>query len=342
MKKNKTICYVAGKSGGHIIPCLTHAAREKREHRADKILFFTTNSKLDKDILSSNSIIDMHVALPYENFPGKKIWRYPYFFYTVIASIIQSLIVLIRERPIAVISMGGLVSIPVCFAARILRIDVILYELNVKPGKAIMQLAPWAKEVYIMFQETKKYFPTINCTKVSYPVRYSESVLLIKKEEAQKRLGLSKDYITILVLGGSQGSLFLNNLIKRLYDFDKNIFSKVQVILQAGGSDNFDWSAWYVQNNIPATIFAFKDDLSDCYVAADMIICRSGAGTLAETLFFKKPCITIPLQTAATEHQILNAHAYAKEYPHLFSVCQQADLEESIEALYKQIIRYLK
>ncbi len=126
-------------------------------------------------------------------------------------------------------------------------------------------------------------------------------------------------------MGGSQGSLFLNTCIKKWIQQAADT-QDIQFIHQIGHQDTFDWQTFYNNNNIAAYIFTFSNTIQDCYNAADVIICRAGAGTLFEIAFFNKPCITIPLETAYTDHQVTNACAFKKLYPTNVTILYQKEI----------------
>ena len=224
--------------------------------------------------------------------------------------------------------MGGLISIPVCLAGKLLRIPIELYELNVEPGKAVNFLSKFVSKINICFDETEKYFPFKKCNLVSYPIRFSESEKKLSKLEAIKKINLSEDKKTILILGGSQGSVFINNLFKDFILQNNNINNKIQVIHQTG-SDKFDWELLYKENLICAITFDFSDNIEQYYLAADIVVCRSGAGSLSEILFFQKKCITIPLEINSNNHQLLNAKSLEKKHPDLFCVLRQSDVTKN-------------
>lgn len=332
-----TICFVAGHSGGHIIPCVTHAQRIRAEQPHATILFFTTTNEFDKKIIQNYQCITTLVQLPLCKLPGKQFFTYPLFVVQVIASCVKSLMMLYKSKPQRIISMGGLVSIPVCIAATLLRIPIELWELNVEPGKTIRCLASFATTINICFKETKKYFPNHTCSVVKYPVRFSEQDKKKSRENICTTLGLAHAKKTILIVGGSQGSQFLNNLIKQWLIENNSIHAHIQIIHQTGNQDLAIMQEFYKRLQIPAIVFAFYSNIQDYYCIADLIICRAGAGTLAEIIFFEKKCITIPLQTSTTAHQLQNALALQKQYPDLVTVMYQQHVKSINEFMNKNI-----
>ena len=328
----KTIAFVAGKSGGHIIPCLTivENMRARYNERAT-IVFFSCSTDLDKKILANNPIVSHHIPLTLSTRAGsllKTMWQ-------AFSSFIRSFFYLCKYKPKEIITTGGIVAIPTCIAGFILRIPITLYSLDAVPGKAIQFLTPFATSIITCFAASKKYFPVHKYAAQPYPVKYQNMTDLPDQQTALRELGLSADKKTIVVLGGSQGSLFLNNCMKELIDsFDAK---HIQIIHQTGSADSTDLQDLYAQKNIPAYVFSYMADLANIYAAADLIICRAGAGTLFEVKFFNKPCIIIPLQTNTTTHQVDNAHAMSAEYPGLFYMLMQKDIEKNGDVLLEKI-----
>jgi len=317
MKKQKNICFVAGKSGGHLIPALTIAQKLTLEDNNTKILLITTNSPLDKKIIKESNIKMVHTQLPLGKLCKNAILRYPILTFHLSLSFAKSLYFLIKHRPKKIISTGGLVSLPVCIAAFLLKIPIELFELNAMPGKAVKFLAPFATTIYTCFTKAINCLPKHKCKISQYPIRFSHS------SHFNKKINEKKTKFTILVLGGSQGSLAINKLIKELVIKTPNIKQNIQIIHQTGTLDKTDWQTFYAKHNIDALAFDFTQNISDYYPLADIVVCRAGAGTLFETIFFKKRCITIPLEAKTTNHQVDNAKEIQKMYPNLVTMIRQ-------------------
>ncbi len=340
MKKQNNICFVAGKTGGHILPCLIIAQQQKEDNPESTILFFSTDAPLDKSILSGQSLISHHITLPLGKFSSTPIYRSFQIIGQLIRSFGTSLFQLHKHKTEKVISTGGLVALPVCLAARLLRIPIELYELNAIPGKAIKAIAPIAQKIYVCFAQAQRYFTQYNCTYAPYPVRFNIHNKQMSKELAYKELGLDPTKKTLFIMGGSQGSVQLNNEIKK-YIQTSDTYSNLQIIHQTGSRDQTDWHKFYVQKNIQALVFDYRDTIASCYVAADLIISRAGAGMLFEILFFEKPSVIIPLEAKTTSHQLDNAYAMATEHPTLFTVIRQQVLNDH-NALCKYLHNFLK
>lgn len=322
---NNTLCFVAGNSGGHIIPCITLAKRAVHEDPSTRIVLFTTARELDARIVQNESIVDRHIALKLPPFPGKKFWFYPLFTLQLIRATLHARRILIQEDPRKVVSTGSHISLPVCLATWWLSIPLELYELNVQPGKALRACAPFATKINTCFSQTHKHLPAQNCALTPYPVREVYTTAPAR-EDARRELRFLPDVHTIFILGGSQGSVFLNNAVKKwLASCDDP--TQYQIIHQTGSHDPTDWDVIYKTYGIRAHVFTYADNLALFYAAADTIVCRAGAGSLFEALHFKKPCIVIPLEHGAAGHQIKNAHAMAQEYPELFHVIREEKIK---------------
>lgn len=335
------ICFVAGRSGGHIIPALTLAQHHQDSHPESTVIFISTNTPLDLQLIQAHPAIDHHIPLALGNVPYKKVHHYPRFMLHVLRSFWQSLRALRRHKITKVISMGGYISVPVCLAAKILRIPIELHELNAIPGKAAKVLASIVQKIVVCFNKAARSFPHDKCHIQPYPVRFTQQDKQVTLEPLQAALGFSATKKTLLIVGGSQGSLFINNLVKEWIEQTPSMHAKIQIIHQTGAQDSTDWTSWYAQHQIPAQVFSYHHAIQDYYVMADLIICRSGAGTLWEGIFFEKRMITIPLETENTDHQVDNAYAIATQYPLLCTVVTQKKIAQNKAPLFDLITNML-
>jgi len=216
-----------------------------------------------------------------------------------------------------------------------LRIPIELYELNVVPGKATTFLAPLATKIRICFQKTKNKFSQKECVLTDYPARFKKITdAHMVRIGSIKKLGLDPQKKTVLILGGSQGSLSINKKIRQWIIANPQLKKIMQLIHQTGAQDTTDWEEFYHTAGIQAITADFFDDLASLYHAADLVICRSGAGSLFETVFFNKKCITIPLETKQNNHQVHNAMAMQKKYPGLIKVIRDRQHPKRLQKLH--------
>lgn len=337
-----TIAFVAGRSGGHIIPALTIAQHLKDNNNQTQIVFFTTAHPLDQAIIKKQGgIINKHIPLKLGNVPFFNIFKIVVFIINFIRAFIRAFSLLKECKPQEVIGMGGYISLPVCLAARTLQIPVHLYDLDAKPGKATRFLAKYATKISICFEQAKEYLPAQKCHITAYPIRFDTAAKNLSKESALAQLKLSSSKKTIFINGGSQGSLFVNTCIKEWLDLNPHLHSLIQIIHQTGSLDTFDWKKHYTENDIPAIVFHYKEDLAPCYAASDVIICRAGAGSLFEALFFNKPCIAIPLETASTSHQKDNARALSHQEPLLVTMLTEQEIKSDNMILFRVLNKFI-
>jgi UDP-N-acetylglucosamine--N-acetylmuramyl-(pentapeptide) pyrophosphoryl-undecaprenol N-acetylglucosamine transferase len=335
------VCFVAGKSGGHIVPALTLARRIKEESPQKKVVFFSTNSSLDQSIISrSQNVVDDHITLPLSSV-SLKWYKLPFVGLKLAGALCKSLWQLMRFRPTSVTSIGGLVSLPVVCAAWMLRIPVTLYELNAVPGQAVTFLSGFAKRINVCFDNVATRFPH-KTVKVDYPVRFSKNDVL-PKSIARAQLAIPHDAQVVLVLGGSQGSHFLNTFVQSYVQFDKsrNPESPLFVIHQAGGDDVSTLRDFYHKMGVCARVFAFEPDLAPYYSAADCAISRAGAGSIFELDHFGVKTLLIPLEASTTDHQVDNAYAITATKSDLFRAVRQKDSAANPQAAYDLLDSYM-
>jgi len=274
--------------------------------------------------------------LKISNIPGKKFWCYPKFFLRLIIAFFKSLFYLIKQRPVKIVSTGGLIAVPVCLAGKLLRIPIELYELNVIPGKAVRFLSPLAKNIFVIFKKSQDFFKQkVNLCK--YPLRFTDNDKIFNKKELLEKLSFDTNKKTIFLTGGSHGSLFLNNIIKNLVIESGFVRENGQIIHQTGDNDKTDWKSFYANHKIPAHVFSYDPNIKDFYLLSDLIICRGGAGTLFEIKFFQKKAIVIPIKSLALGHQLENAIEMERLYPELFSF-----FDPELDSISLQTRKYLQ
>ncbi len=335
-----TICFVAGKSGGHLLPCITQAQQILNQNPQATLYVFTSGSELDKKILQKYDHIQECIPTTLDNPPYDQPWLYPWFALKTCWYFLKSCYKLYQLKPAKVISFGGFICIPTCLAATVLGIPVELYELNVEPGKATKLLSKLTKKVYTCFDSTAQYLPNIECVHFNYPVRFTQKDLVFDRFALLKKFQLNPHKKTMLILGGSQGSILLNQTVKEMLEKHPEMIHNLQIIHQTGISDPFDYASFYSNLDIPSVVFGFYDKLADFYNLADIIISRAGAGSLFEINFFNKPCIVIPHETAQTNHQIKNVLELTKEFPDQFKIIKQSDFNQN--ALFEFLKKALK
>lgn len=323
-----THCFVAGVSGGHILPALNLAHDLHQQSPNARIIMITTHGDLDAKVVAQQTTLEHH-ALRLRAVPYRQWYKLPLFAYQMFTSFIQTMRILYTSKPQRVITTGSHIALPVCAAAWMLRIPIELVALDVEPGKTLRALAPFATTISTCFDQTHTYFPRKQCVTRPYPLSAVVRSLSDTREQLLTKLGFDAAKKTLLIVGGSQGSVSLNDAIKKLITAHPDLSETLQIIHQTGSYDVTNWPAFYAQHGITAHAFAYDPQLVRYYAAADCIITRAGSGSLHEILYLKKPCIIIPLITNTTHHQRANAHAMRERHPDLVQVIEQDVLHDN-------------
>ncbi len=231
-----------------------------------------------------------------------------------------------RSRPQVAVGFGSYASPPGIVAARLLGAQVLLHEQNAVPGLANRCLSPLASAVAVAFPETAAGFPKKRCTVVGNPVR-RELEDQADRREAMRFFGLEEGVFTLAVMGGSQGSRSLNLSLADALPLLGSAFP-VQIIHSTGRDKFAEMGRMVSDRRIPEKVtylpLPFVERMELLYAAADLIICRAGASTLAELTLQGKAAILVPFPMAAEDHQTANARLLEKRGAAL--VMQEKDL----------------
>ncbi len=306
------ILVTGGGTGGHLFPAI--ALMEELKCRSkDKItfdfLFIGTERGLESSVLSNLDYPFRSIWIRgfQRGFTGRDILINLLFPVRLIVSLIQSFILIKRFKPNLAIGTGGYTSGPPLRIAAMLKIPIFLHEQNVFPGKTTRMLSKHAKRVYSSFEDTREYIKDIIC----YGTPLRRSLSTVSREQGIRFFELRENLTTVFIFGGSQGSRAINNYWRtHLNDFIAK--SKCQFIWQTGQHDYENIKCLFAENpNVYIT--PFIHEMGIAYSAADIIISRAGALTLAELCLYGKPSILIPLPSAAGNHQEINARIMEKE-----------------------------
>lgn len=237
--------------------------------------------------------------------------------FKLIFGFFQSLWLIWRFMPDVIFSKGGYGSVPVVIVGWIYRIPVFIHESDSVPGLSNRIATKFAARIGVSFSRALEYFPTEKTALVGNPIR-TDLLYKTRREDGIKHFGFSNDKPIILILGGSQGSQRINDLILEiLYDCIKN---DIQVLHQTG-EKNFREvvaEAKIIIGNLPdpypkyyqAKSFFNENEYALALACSNLVIARAGSGTIFELSATKKPSILIPLPEAASDHQRENAFAY--------------------------------
>ena len=208
----------------------------------------------------------------------------------------------------AVLCAGAYLSYPAGIAATMKRKPLILMESNVYPGKSIKALSPRSSVIFTAFEESMKYLrqgAKTQIINIGNPVR-QDILELPERDKALEKFGLLRDKKTVLVFGGSLGARTINQAVEKFIKSNKA--NDLQIIWQTGKG---------YKSNIPPSenikVLQFIDDMASAYAAADIVLARSGATTIAELAIAAKPSLLIPYPHAANDHQTYNADIFERK-----------------------------
>jgi len=301
------ILITGGGTGGHIYPALAIANRLRKENH--EILFVGAEGALDREIITREGFEFRSIPV----LPLKRRFSFSIFKFGIkfIMGFFQSFPILIGFKPHLVVGTGGYSSAPVGLAAHLLRIPLLIHEQNLYPGLTNRFLFRFAREIDITFPKSKEYFKKKRVRVTGNPIR--EEILNLNKERALKNLKLRPRRFNLLVFGGSQGARAINYCLARILKKGLLEGNGLQIILLTGFFD-FEYLIQAAKSSkIPLLIRPFLHNMADAYGAADLVISRAGATTLAEITACSLPAILIPYPRATRRHQEYNARHLAKE-----------------------------
>lgn len=214
-------------------------------------------------------------------------------------SIFTAMGILRRFQAQAVIGVGGYAAGPATIAAVLLRIPVVLFEPNVVPGYANRAVARFAANAAVHFAQTGRWFRSFEVTGV--PVRPGFFALPARRSQRP----------TLLVFGGSQGARALNRVVRESAAELLERIPNLNLVHQTGPREFEEIRDFYTSHQIPVEASPFIDDMPQQFADADLIVCRSGASTVAEIAAAGKCALFVPFPGAADDHQLRNAELLA-------------------------------
>jgi UDP-N-acetylglucosamine--N-acetylmuramyl-(pentapeptide) pyrophosphoryl-undecaprenol N-acetylglucosamine transferase len=292
------VLIAGGGTGGHVIPALA-IARELQARYAAEALFVGTARGIETrlvpragfplELVKVGALKNVSLAtrlrtlfdLPLAVWTSRKIIR--------------------RFRPDVVIGVGGYASGPAMAAAILSGIPTLAFEPNYVPGFANKIVGKRVTAAAVHFEQTRQFFR--NAQVVGVPVRaeFFAVPALVNGHPP-----------TLLIFGGSQGARAINQVLPQVMPDVQRRFPALKVIHQTGERDYNDVQAAYTRAGASAEVSAFIDNMPHAFERADLLVCRSGASTVAEITAAGKPAIFIPFPRAADDHQRRNAEAISQ------------------------------
>ncbi len=301
------VVVTGGGTGGHVYPGIA-VAETLRELEPDAEILFVGG----RDGLEATAVPQAgfeFVAVPARGLVGKKLTAVPAAIWSAVRGLLASLGIMRSFDPDVVFATGGYVSASVALAAKAARKPLLLHEQNSVPGLTNRLLSRIADEVHLNVPTARKFFPKRRHLRLSgNPIRPG---LLQSGSpfEARESFGLAPDRPTVLVMGGSQGARSINRAVvgavPRLV-----ARSPMQFLIQTGRRDHRWVSRKLRQLGSRAVVLPFIEEMGRAYAAADLVVARAGAMTLAELSTCGKASILVPYPHAAYNHQEENARVF--------------------------------
>jgi UDP-N-acetylglucosamine--N-acetylmuramyl-(pentapeptide) pyrophosphoryl-undecaprenol N-acetylglucosamine transferase len=291
------IVLAGGGTGGHVIPAL--AIAEELRRRGHSAAFVGTARGIENRLVPKAGFPLYLVKIGAFNRVSlstrlRTVVGLPF-------AIISAVQILRRFRTQVVIGVGGYAAAPATIAAVLLRIPVVLFEPNVVPGYANRVVARFATNAAVHFQQTGRWFRRFEVTGV--PVRPEFFALPPRQSQPP----------TLLVFGGSQGARALNRIVRETAGELLQRVPGLHIVHQTGAPDFESLRAFYAEHQLKVDVNSFIDNMPQRFADADLIVCRSGASTVAEIAAGGRCAVFVPFPGAADDHQLRNAELLARE-----------------------------
>jgi UDP-N-acetylglucosamine--N-acetylmuramyl-(pentapeptide) pyrophosphoryl-undecaprenol N-acetylglucosamine transferase len=303
------ILVTGGGTGGHIYPAISIALGYKERHKNTEILYVGRQEGLESEIVPSSGL--EYKSIPITYLKKKNLRGIVNYLVSLCKALLKSRRIIKDFKPDIIVGTGGYVTGPLMFVGQRLGIKTVLHESNAYPGKANRFFSKRAELVFVSYEDAIKRFPDAkNVVMSGTPVRKEFST--VRREESRQALGIKEDEIVVLSFGGSGGAKKLNEsvmeLMKKMSGEKSvrfihvtgktyyNVFIKRQLDLDIKFEDNIN-------------VMSYIDDMPMYMSAADLMITRGGALTLAEIMVLGTPSILIPSPNVTDNHQEHNARA---------------------------------
>lgn len=296
------IIIAGGGTGGHIFPAIAIAKAIVRLQPQTQILFVGASGKMEmeKVPLAGFRIEGLTIA----GFNRSSLIKNISLPFKLLKSFFQVSNIFKSFKPTAVIGVGGYSSFPVLRYAQAKGVDTFIHESNSYAGKSNRMLGKNATKIFVAIDGMGKFFPSNKIIQTGNPVREAIVNSKLSREEAIIFFGLDPNKKTVLAIGGSLGAKNINEaLAKDISEFEKN---DLQLIWQTG-KPFVEKGREIANGKSNIWVNDFITQMENAYGAADIVVSRSGAMSIAELAVMKKPAVLVPFPFAAEDHQTVNA-----------------------------------
>jgi UDP-N-acetylglucosamine--N-acetylmuramyl-(pentapeptide) pyrophosphoryl-undecaprenol N-acetylglucosamine transferase len=292
------ILICGGGTGGHVIPAISIARELKACYNAE-VLFVGTDRGMENRLVPQAGFGLMRVKVG--ALKNVSLITRMRTLFDLPRAVVDSRKIINVFNPDVVVGVGGYASGPAMAAAIMMHIPTLAFEPNFVPGFANRIVGHRVSAAAVHFEQTQKFFH--NAQVVGVPVR----------AEFFKVPALERNHLpTLLVFGGSQGARAINQAMVAAAPQVLRQIPALRIIHQTGEREYNDVQAAYERSGVAAEVSAFIDDMPAAFARADLLLCRSGASTVAEATAAGKPAILVPFPQAADDHQRRNAEAIAQ------------------------------
>ena len=297
-----------GGTGGHLFPGIAVAEEFLSRDPANEVLFVGTERGVEAKLLPKLGYrLELIAAAGVR---GKSLYGQLKGVAGLLYGYSQSRKILKEFKPDIVLGVGGYASAPALLAARGLLIPRFVHEQNAIPGMTNKILSRFAGQAFISLEESRKFFPKDTTLLTGNPLR-KQILDQVAIQDPEPRAP-SPEPFHLLVFGGSLGAHSINMTLSAAAPLLAQMNGALTVTHQTGEKDFAEVAAAYNLAGVQAKVVPFIDNMAAEYRAADLIVCRAGATTIAEVTACGKPCIFIPFPHAVDDHQRKNAEALLK------------------------------
>lgn len=311
-RKFMRIVISGGGTGGHVFPAIAIAHAIKEEHPGADLLFVGAQGRIEMEkVPQAGYRIE---ALPIRGMPRKFSLKMLVFLRDLFRSMLKARKIVKRFKPNLVVGVGGYASGPIGRVAALHGIPLVIQEQNSYAGITNKLLARHASKICVAYDYMDRYFPAGKIIKTGNPIRQDLLNLQVDKLAAREYFKLQAPYSkVILVLGGSGGARQMNqSILNHLETIREN--SDVAILWQTGKNYYTEAREQAHEAGLPnLKVFDFITRMDYAFALADLVITRSGAGTISELGVIGKPALFVPSPNVAEDHQTHNAMALVEK-----------------------------